>query len=505
MKRILGFLMALMICLGIGFLIAPQDVYAAKQEGDIAGGVYDGVDWRVTADGELILGNGGTQTMTYRESRNWGSWPWGILRIGSGTVKRISIDGKVVLQGSIRSMFTEHGELTYANLTGLDTANVSEAESIFFRCFKLKEVDFTGCTFENTPNIGYLFYEDRGLEKVNFCDLNNSANTNYNIFYGCTNLKSITFGPNVSFVGKGNPGIPTPTGSQYSGKWIREDRKYGPYTPNELKDNYTSEMAGTWVWETKPCAVFSDDGTLSFIRPTADSTYTSGSTGTVKSISGGEYTGTIFVVDETSYNTNAGYYTYRTWGSIAQSVKRVCFVDEIKPKSLTSWFLDFRNCESMDIAKLNTSDCVEMNRLFDNCFILNSLDVSNLDTTKVKTMRRMFHGCRSLSTLNVSGFKTSQVTDMGAMFNVCPQLSALDVSHFDTSNVTDMSYMFSVCGVTSLDVSHFNTRNVTNMAYMFNGLPNLRALDVSSFETQNCVDYSDMFQMVLLIFHMVQI
>ena len=57
MKRILGFLMALMICLGIGFLIAPHDVYAAKQEGDIAGGVYDEVDWRITSDGELINGD----------------------------------------------------------------------------------------------------------------------------------------------------------------------------------------------------------------------------------------------------------------------------------------------------------------------------------------------------------------------------------------------------------------------------------------------------------------
>lgn len=36
----------------------------------------------------------------------------------------------------------------------------------------------------------------------------------------------------------------------YTGKWIREDGSYGPYTPEELRDNYTPQMAGVWVWET---------------------------------------------------------------------------------------------------------------------------------------------------------------------------------------------------------------------------------------------------------------
>ena len=101
------------------------------------------------------------------------------------------------------------------------------------------------------------------------------------------------------------------------------------------------------VWEMKPCAVFTDDGTLSFIRPTADSFYTSGSTGTVKSISGGEYTGKIFTISDTSS---------MTWSSVASQVKKVVFVDKIKPVSTAYWFRNFTQCIDFDVKNLDTSD-----------------------------------------------------------------------------------------------------------------------------------------------------
>lgn len=47
--------------------------------------------------------------------------------------------------------------------------------------------------------------------------------------------------------------LPTPpTTAPYTGKWIRADGKYGPYTPSELATAYNAnptEMAGTWIWE----------------------------------------------------------------------------------------------------------------------------------------------------------------------------------------------------------------------------------------------------------------
>ena len=70
-------------------------------------------------------------------------------------------------------------------------------------------------------------------------------------------LEKIKLGEKFSFKGGGTSdyawtSLLTPKGKLYSGKWIREDGVYGPYTPAELRDNYTSAMAGTWIWEEKP-------------------------------------------------------------------------------------------------------------------------------------------------------------------------------------------------------------------------------------------------------------
>ena len=75
---------------------------------------------------------------------------------------------------------------------------------------------------------------------------------------GYYNLREITLGENFTFTGNNitdtskqailiNPPTATTTG-----KWIREDGSAGPYTPAELRSNYTSVMAGTWIWEAIP-------------------------------------------------------------------------------------------------------------------------------------------------------------------------------------------------------------------------------------------------------------
>ena len=117
-------------------------------------------------------------------------------------------------------------------------------------------------------------------------------------------------------------------------------------------------MAGTWVWEIaeNPYAVFnSETGTLNFVR--AKEIHTNNSTGTVHSISGGEYTGTIFTVSETSTSSN------RTWASVASQVKKVQFVDKIMPKSTESWFDGFSACTSFDVKKLNMHNVINMRLL----------------------------------------------------------------------------------------------------------------------------------------------
>jgi hypothetical protein len=77
------------------------------------------------------------------------------------------------------------------------------------------------------------------------------------MFSDCFSLKDVTLGKNNPFKGVGSASttLPTPPtfkdGVTYTQKWIRDDGTAGPFTPHELRDNYTSEMQGKWIWEVQ--------------------------------------------------------------------------------------------------------------------------------------------------------------------------------------------------------------------------------------------------------------
>ena len=237
-------------------------------------------------------------------------------------------------------------------------------------------------------------------------------------------------------------------------------------------------------------AVFnSDTGELDFIRSKDD--FTNGSTGTVNSISGGAYTGTIY----TGFETNSYSSSYSVpWCNNRSNIKTVRSVDIIHPISTAYLFTYCSNLTNMDLSKFDTSKVTDMSYMFNGCSKLTALDLSNFDTSKVTNMYSMFNGCSSLASLDVSKFDTSKVTYMSSMFNGCSKLTALDVSNFDTSQVYYMYSMFKGCSsLTALDLSKFNTSNVTNMSDMFNGCSKLTALDLSNFDTSKVTSMSAMF------------
>ena len=96
MKKLLSLLMALMICLGI-FTLAGGVHTVKAAEDDIASGTWKGVDWRITADGELILGNGGEQTFVNNDNiRNTYGWYHGNVDYRS-SIKTVRVDGIVYI------------------------------------------------------------------------------------------------------------------------------------------------------------------------------------------------------------------------------------------------------------------------------------------------------------------------------------------------------------------------------------------------------------------------
>ena len=132
--------------------------------------------------------------------------------------------------------------------------------------------------------------------------------------------------------------------------------------------------------------------------------------------------------------------------------------------------------------------------MFEGCENMTSANLNGLDVSGSKDMRFMFYGCKNLQSLDLSNFDTSSVTDMGWMFRDCSALRSVNLSSFDTSQVTDMSIMFDSCSsLQSLEVSNFDTSNVANMAGMFQLCSELQSLDVSGFDTAKVTDMDCMF------------
>ena len=163
--------------------------------------------------------------------------------------------------------------------------------------------------------------------------------------------------------------------------------------------------------------------------------------------------------------------------------------------SMTGMFGGCSGLTSLDVSGFNTANVASMGDMFYGCSGLTSLDVSNFSTGHVEYMNNMFYGCSGLTSLDVSGFKTSKVENMNSMFSGCSGLTSLDVSGFNTANVTDVDSMF--CGCSQLVTIYANDKfvatNVEKSAYMFTGCTSLEGnvkFDSSKTDINmaNCTD-----------------
>lgn len=171
---------------------------------------------------------------------------------------------------STNGMFQGCSSLKNIDVSMWDASKINYIYNMFQGCSSIESLDlsnfncamvFMGSAFKNCSSLKYL-----DISNMNSKSINVYANNNYlgRVFYGCEQLETIILGTDFSFYGKqATPSLedyyailPTPpTTDVYTGKWIREDGMYGPYTQEEMRYNYTSAMAGTWVWETKKYTV----------------------------------------------------------------------------------------------------------------------------------------------------------------------------------------------------------------------------------------------------------
>ncbi|MBQ6366923.1 MAG: BspA family leucine-rich repeat surface protein [Erysipelotrichaceae bacterium] len=235
-----------------------------------------GVDWKITASGEMIIGNGGEQTLdnTRYPYSNYHA-PWDDYK---SQVRSIRFDGTVHGAGSFWCMFYQFpnletinfsgldtfnvtdmsymlggdSSLKKADLSGLDTTNVSNMFGLFLKCSSLEEASLSQIDTRKVTDMGSMFEQCPNLKIVDISGLNTQSVSNMNMMFADDSaIRKLILSPYFRFKGSVYLYSP-PSDSQYTGKWIREDEMYGPYTAAELTANYTSAMSGTWIWQEKP-------------------------------------------------------------------------------------------------------------------------------------------------------------------------------------------------------------------------------------------------------------
>ncbi len=150
----------------------------------------------------------------------------------------------------------------------------------------------------------------------------------------------------------------------------------------------------------------------------------------------------------------------------------------------------------------------DSSNLFEYFPILNEIAFNNnFDTSNAVNMKRMFAGGNAITSIDVSSFDTKNVTSMYGMFSAwdtnigssgdwgsrtITEIKGLE--NFNTENVTTLGDMFSGQPIKNLDLSNFNTSNVQNMFHMFNGCNKVVSINISNWDTSKVTNMQGMFQ-----------
>lgn len=198
----------------------------------------------------------------------------------------------------------------------------------------------------------------------------------------------------------------------------------------------------------------------------------------------------LFDLDESdSYSTKSWPWKNPFSDKATKATETVEVVDSgIKPYSTEQWFNSFDKLENAYVAKLDTSNLVNMGQMFAACSSLTGLDLSNWDTSSAVDADGMFQYCSKLSNLDsIANWDTSNLNTLSDLFWNCKSLTSLDLSNWNTSGVKKMVETFAGCNaLTALDLSGWDTSNVDNMCYMFSNCASLATVgDLSGWDVSN--------------------
>ena len=117
------------------------------------------------------------------------------------------------------------------------------------------------------------------------------------------------------------------------------------------------------------------------------------------------------------------------------------------PQDMSGMFEGYANATSIDFgADADTSDVLNMEKLFDSCVSLKSVNLSAFDSSKVQSFSEMFEDCTALVELDLSALETNSATTLRRMMKNCSSLKLVRIDNwYFGAQLTDMSELFANC------------------------------------------------------------
>ena len=103
--------------------------------------------------------------------------------------------------------------------------------------------------------------------------------------------------------------------------------------------------------------------------------------------------------------------------------------------------------EYIDVSKWNVFDCISLQDLLGNPYLISTGDLSKWDVSYVQSVHGLFFKCENLKYIgNISKWDVSNISDFGCMFHGCENLEFIgDLSNWNTKSLKTLYCTFSNC------------------------------------------------------------
>ncbi len=224
------------------------------QDHMIAEGTCGTCSWTIDEDGLLMIspsnGNSGRLDSFSSQSGSLDAAldnaPWSSY---ADKITEVIVDPGVEAGEECVCLFAGLSNCSKMDLSHLNTEQVMSMKGMFYKCSSLLTLDLSGFNTSNVTDMSYMFLSCRTLRTLDISGFDTSpVALMTGMFVNCVGLKTVYLGSYFSFHGKTISNTTDMARFPGTDNWSRDDGKYGPYSSEQLRDNYIGTiMSGKWV------------------------------------------------------------------------------------------------------------------------------------------------------------------------------------------------------------------------------------------------------------------